>query len=162
MKLTEVEAQLETWQQAVVETIDNHARLIDGEEYQSMSDYDINMATHTRIKMPGKAGHTTLAAYLGARYSARIVYTSYDHLLEIQGKIENAPFEANDSAFISVYEIFYAIVTRNDGKKTLTDVDKLKKKFDAQVVVIDRASEVPASIIDFVFTVTTGQVILLG
>ncbi len=171
---------LRTWQLAVVAAIDLHDDFIGSEDNQSLSDYEINRLSSISVKFPKGSGNTWLTAYIAKNYDSSIVYIDHDHWKEIEVKVVEMSSEKDRQAYfpfmykegeqerdfpysfnaISMYEIFYGTT---QGAINEYDLESLKRKLgSSKVVVVDRASELSGPVVDFLFAVSKGIVVLLG
>ena len=151
--------ELQPWQTVFRDLIDSHEDLVAGEEYQSLSDYDINRLTCISMCLPKGSGHTTMTAYIAANYPAAVLYVNMEHWKEICSKSQIRM----DVEPVSIYELHYAMLMGNDPRSSLSLIEELKKKIqEKKVIVIDRASELLPGLKDWILTVARGVVVFLG
>jgi len=151
--------QLQAWQIVVQDFINGHDEFVGGEEFQSLSDYDINKHSCITIALPKGSGHTTMAAVIASTYPTAVIYSDLEHLEEIR----RAADICSESCAISVYELYYAIMTRNDPQQPTNNIEKLSQKLkDKKVVVVDQASLLLPGIRDWLLYASKGIVVFLG
>jgi hypothetical protein len=162
------EFKLKDWQKVIIDCVNGHETLVGSQNFQSLSDYDINRQTSLRIKLPKGIGHTTLTAYIANKYPSLVVYLDAKHLKEIEdiGSLWNVKHN-KDTETISIYELLY-FQNQNASVRTIyrNNLEDIKKKFNnKQVVVVDATSTMPIyleGLEDIIWPLAKGIVILLG
>lgn len=152
------------WQKAVIEEVNKLNECVDSEKYISMSDYDRNRDLKIRVEMPSGSGHTTLAAYLLSSTSSTIVFGDPDHWKEIEDVCRGFDFNIYSvkTRAISFYEISYAI-QYSTGNTVAKEMKSIKNRLQpTELVIVDRASEIPKIICDFIMQEAPGKVLFLG
>lgn len=165
---------LHSWQQVVIDHIESFDDLSGSEELISLSDYDRNRVMSLMISMPDKSGHTTLASFIAFKFPSVIIYTDVNHYKEIEvaaraftdGKVLFDP----QTSWISIYEIFHDMITVNKSKYQSDALIRLKERFGidnnfGKVVAIDKGADIAVrhpEIVDWVYQVSAGPVVLLG
>jgi pantothenate kinase len=171
------------WQQVIVDQVNQHEDLAGSERFQSMSDYERSRATRIQIALPVGSGHSTLSAYLAHCFESVVVYFDIDHYRELSmfyQDISNSELPWQPQAeglgqtinFVSVFQIYHDIMsaTRVTGV-TADNLNRTKSKFAPtstgrnRVVIIDRANKVAEThpeIIDWIFQISNGPVVMLG
>jgi hypothetical protein len=155
--------ELKPWQQVVVKAVESHEELISGQEWQSLSQFDINRMSSVSIAMPRGEGHTTLTAYLHCFYDAVVVYFDMTHWKEIQRAAGKFGFVDNPkTTAISVYELHYAMANSHD-LTTMGVWKGIKERVEGkQILVVDRASEMISGMKDNLLNLTSGMAVFLG
>jgi hypothetical protein len=160
-----MEIKLKPWQQIVIDEIDKHEEFINSDAFLSLSDYNKNRLSRVHISLPKGSGHTFIAAYIACKYPTAFIYKDMEHWKEIckHSKVDENQLNKN-SCVISAYEISHDIFCQTPGNySSLNDISK--KVADKQVVVIDNATEIIdmfPRVIEWLFTVSTGVIVLLG
>jgi len=163
---------LKKWQEAIEDWFGEYESYSGSETMQSFSQYDINKKSSLNVKMADGAGHTFLTSYLSINLPLKyktspvvVVYFDVDHLREIESRqediVEDFQCLPEKPVFMSVYELYYAInenMHSSDGLK----IQRAKSKINGNIVVVDKASQLPNTVRDFILTVATNAVVFLG
>ena len=168
------------WQQVVVNEINENEDKIGSESMQSLPIYERNKRSRIHVSFPRGSGHTALASYLSYCYPSTVIFFDLNHYRELEFYYKDItgqtfPPDSNDKTskikFISVYEIYHDMTTSNRGSVSLSGLDKDKSKFsctssgDKRVVIIDHVTtllEIHPEIVDWVFQVADGPIVMLG
>lgn len=148
---------LKGWQNDIIELIEQYEETRDSDQFQGLSDFQLNRQLSATVALPRGSGHTTFANYIASKYPSLLVYGKMDHYKRITGTFALH----QDSDTVSIYEIFHAMYKQN-GHPT-SDLVELRNKIKSkQVVVIDNALSVSQDMKDFIFDSAGGIIIMLG
>jgi hypothetical protein len=147
------------WQQVIINSVDAHGALVDREEFQAMSDFEINQQTKISVSMPTKSGHTALAAYLSSAFPTAMLSFGIEHWADICKEMSKFNLFPNvDTVALSIYQIFYAITQSPNDVQASLMLESLKNKIASKrVIVIDDSIKVPPVVLDFVYNVVDGS-----
>lgn len=152
------------WQKAVIEEVNRLDDEVESEKYVSMSDYDRNRDLKIRVEMPSGSGHSTLASYLLSTESATIIFGDFDHYKELEDICASFGFNiyAVKTRAVSYYEISHAI-QYSSGNTVAKEMKSIKNRLQSTgLVIVDRASQIPQVILDFILDAAAGKVLFLG
>ncbi len=168
------EFHLYAWQESVLEAVERHEEISGRESMQLLDNYQRNKEISISVKFPKGSGHTTFASYLAFTFPSVLVYSDQDHLKELELSLRD--FNCSDDQrpkfqshvnCISFFQIHHHLITNNPRRGNVQDMYNLSNKFQDQtrIVVVDmalRIQECHPEIIDWLFQISTGSVILLG
>lgn len=167
---------LRPWQQVVVDHVEEHENYVDTEQMQTLSEYERAKASRIQAAFPRGSGHTTLAAYLAAKYPSALIYTDTEHYKELSvtaaclSKDLSLKLNFDNCNAMSAFHVYHDLMVTSKSSWETRGLGRLKLKFgqkvdEPRVSIVDNAtliSETHPEIVDWVFQVSTGPVVLLG
>ena len=155
---TKTKATLRPWQSYVCDAIAGHEELIEQDELQGLSDFNLNVKTSIRIKLPSQSGHTWLTSYLAHKYPSVVVVKDIEHYSRVNNSFTKHP----ETVFLTFAEIYYAIFAPSKFSPSQEHA-QLKEKISARkLILVDEAGQMPIDVLDFIFSTAKGKVVLLG
>ncbi len=150
--------QLNDWQKAVVNTVENHFDDRDVEENLGLSDFEINRKLSVNVALPDKNNdNLNLVNFLANNYPCLVVYKNMEDYRNIIGSFDLP----NDSKTISWYEIYYIMHTPDPNRPSPEYLD-LIQKFEGRHVVVYKGLSLNNDIKNFLLAEAKGAVVLLG
>jgi len=157
-------ATLKPWQKLVIDYIEKHEDFVNSGELLSLSNYEKNLNSRVQMGLPKGEGQTFLAAYLACIYPSALIYKDMAHWKDIKNSYKMNDNDIHkDTLLISAFEIDHCILSSMGKNSRLNEIKE--KVANKKVVVIDNATEIMETfprLIEWLFTVSNGIVILLG
>jgi hypothetical protein len=165
-----MELDLKPWQKLVFDMIGKHDDLTNGESMMSLSTYDVNKATQISVTLPYQSGHSTLVCYTALKYPSMIIYKNLNDLDNILDTCDATvdDLKKAGSETMSWYELLYYVNMgpQSDSQERDVEFQNIKKRIEnKKVVLVDHGSKVQrnfSQLIDFLFVISKGAVVLLG
>ncbi|NJL70117.1 MAG: hypothetical protein HC888_00280 [Candidatus Competibacteraceae bacterium] len=171
------------WQQVLVDFVEKHEDLVGQEEFQIMGEYGRNKETSIRISLPTGSGHTSAAAYLACNYPSLLIFTDIEHYKSLASaakkfRDKNCSKAVNEFDFhpetvcLSFYHVYHDMLAISKSASQSHALNKLRnrvfsqpKDTAARCVVVDNATnvtELHPEILDWIYNIAEGPVVLLG
>ena len=150
--------QLTGWQADVVDAVERHEEIRDGERFQGIPDYQANRQLAIQVVFPKGSGHTYLANYLASEFKAILVYGNAEHLNDLTERFALNP----ETQTISTFEMFYALF-KPDINQPCPELIELNNKFKTRtLIVVDNYLRVPQHVRDYILNTAQGPIVFLG
>jgi len=172
--------ELYPWQKVVIDFAGQyHTDLLSSDFMDSLSDYERSKESSIKVSLPRGAGHTLLAAYLATHSPCVLIYESTNHYKELesyansftehfvenQSNIGTLGFH-KDTHVVSSFELYHDMLMADD-----VSIESLKEKFGkhqigrSKLTIVDQAEALRdrhPEVVDWLFHLSTGPVVLLG